>query len=323
MSADTLTQTAATTQASGTPGAAPHPGTLELAGRTVSRVGFGAARLTAGDGWGVPVDPEQSKRLLLDAVNAGFGYVDTADALGPGVSEQLIGDALGARDDVLVATKIGMLRPAANQWGILGHPDYLRQQIQLSLQRLRRERIELLYLHRIDPNFPLEDQIGVLQDARDRGDVGAIGVSEPSTEQLDAILALEPGLAAVQSLYNLAARQNDRLIARLGERGIPFIAYWPLIGRGLRPEHKSQLFAELERIGAPLELSAHQLSLAWIFTTQPHALAVVGSRSSAHLAENQRAADAKLDPAVVAEIDAAVTATIGGTPFDPRYPEHD
>ena len=295
--------------------------TLDIAGHTVSRVGFGAARLTAGDGWGVPADPEQSKRLLLDAIDAGFRHVDTADALGPGVSEQLIGEAVGRREDVLVATKIGMLRPAAKQWGILGHPDYLRQQIQLSLQRLQRERIELLYLHRIDPNFPLSDQLGVLQEARDRGDVGAIGVSEPTAAQLETVLTLEPGLAAVQSLYNLAARQNDGVISRLGEIGIPFVAYWPLIGRGLRPEHKAALFAELEQIGARLDVTAHQLSLAWIFTTQPHALAIVGSRSLPHLALNLQAAGIELAPSVVAEIDAAVQSTIGDIPFDPRFPE--
>ena len=326
MSADALAPTVGR-PAGGEPaveaGTAPtiRPATLDLAGRTVSRVGFGAARLTAGDGWGVPADPEQSKRLLLDAIDAGFGYVDTADALGPGVSEQLIGDALGGRDDVLVATKIGMLRPAATQWGVLGHPDYLRQQIQLSLQRLRRDRIELLYLHRIDPHFPLADQLGVLQDARERGDVGAIGVSEPTLEQLESVLALEPELAAVQSLYNLAARQNDPVIRRLAQARIPFVAYWPLIGRGLRPEHKTRLFTELDAIGARHGLTAHQVSLAWIFATQPTALAIVGSRSLAHLALNLRAADAVLDPTVVAEIDAAVQATVGDTPFDPRFPE--
>lgn len=304
-------------------GAVPSPqsGTLRLAGAVVPRVGFGAARLTAGDGWGVPADPEQSKRLLLDAVSAGFKYVDTADALGPGVSEQLIGEALGRREDVLVATKVGMLRPAAKRWGILGHPDYLRQQIELSLQRLQRDRIELLFLHRIDPNFPLEDQLGVLQDARDRGDVGAIGVSEPTAAQLETVLTLEPKLAAVQSLYNLTARQNDSVIQRLHGIGIPFVAYWPLIGRGLRPERKDALFAQLDAIGRRLGLSAHQLSLAWIFATQPNALAIVGSRSLEHLELNLRAADVVLEPAVVDEIDAAVHTTVGDTPVDPRFPE--
>ncbi|PRI12070.1 aldo/keto reductase [Leucobacter massiliensis] len=297
--------------------------TATLAGRPVSRLAFGAARLTAGDGWGAPRDPAAARALLLAAVDAGFDLVDTADALGPGVSEQLIGEALGGRDDVLVATKIGMLRPSVRSWRVLGHPDYLRQQIHLSLGRLRRERIELLYLHRIDPHYPLADQLGVLQEARDRGDVGAIGVSEPSAEQLERVLELEPGLEAVQSLYNPVARQNAPVAARLGELGIPFVAYWPLVGRGLRPEHKRRLFAAFGAIGAGAGLTPHQLCLAWIFTTQPHALAVAGSRSLDHLVQNLAAAGAALDAATVAEVDGAVRDVLGDVAFDPRFPEED
>ncbi|UTX53787.1 aldo/keto reductase [Leucobacter aridicollis] len=294
---------------------------IELAGHRVSRVGFGAARLTAGDGWGEPADPAAAKDLLLAAVEAGFTYVDTADALGPGVSERLIGEALGNRDDVLVATKVGMLRPAADAWGVLGRPDYLRQQIHLSLQRLRRDRIDLLYLHRIDPAVPLADQLGVLQEARDRGDVGAIGVSEPSAAQLDEVLTLEPSLAAVQSLLSVVARQNGELAARLDRLGIPFVAYWPLVGRGLKSEQKALLFAELGRIGDTVGLSAHQLSLAWIFSVYPHAAAVAGSRSLIHLVQNQQAAGVRLDSCVVSEVEAAVAAIVGDTPFDPRFPK--
>lgn len=294
---------------------------IDLAGHRVSRVAFGAARLTAGDGWGTPEDPEAAKDLLLAAVDAGFSYVDTADALGPGVSERLIGEAIGNRADVLVATKVGMLRPSADAWGVLGRPDYLRQQIQLSLQRLRRDRIDLLYLHRVDPTVPLADQLGALQEARDRGDVGAIGVSEPSAAQLDAVLELEPGLAAVQSLLNIVARRNGEIAARLERLGIPFVAYWPLVGRGLRAEHTQLLFAELQRIGQTVGLSAHQLSLAWIFSAHPNALAVAGSRSLIHLVQNQQAAGTRLDACVSSEVEAAVQAVLGDTPFDPRFPE--
>lgn len=295
--------------------------TAEIAGRTVSRVGFGAARLTAGDGWGAPSDPERSRNLLLAAVEAGYNYIDTADALGPGVSEQLIGEALGDRDDVVIATKVGMLRPAADRWGVLGHPDYLRQQIHLSLGRLRRERIDLLYLHRIDPAYPLADQLGVLQEARDRGDVGAIGVSEPSLAQLEAAVAYEPALAAVQSLYNPVARTNEVVAARADELGIAFVAYWPLIGRGLRHETKQALSEELRAIGSPLQLTPSQLLLAWIFATQPRSLAVVGSRTIDHLVQNRLAADTTLTSCAIADIAAAVQRTVGDTPFDPRFPE--
>lgn len=298
-------------------------GETRLAGASVTRVGFGAARLTAGDGWGAPQDPASARNLLLAAVDAGYDYIDTADALGPGISEQLIGEALGNRDDVLVATKVGMLRPAPDAWGVLGRPDYLRQQIRLSLQRLQRDRIDLLYLHRIDPDYPLADQLGALQEARDRGDVGAIGVSEPTAEQLEQVIAVEPGLAAVQSLYNPVARRNTAVASRARELGIPFVAYWPLVGRGLRAEHKERLFAEFRSIGERIDLTPHQLSLAWIFTTQPHSLAVAGSRSIGHLVQNLVAAGVELDGCLVAEISQAVERVLGGVPFDPRFPEEE
>lgn len=298
-------------------------GRVEIAGTTVSRVGFGAARLTAGDGWGAPKDPAAARNLLLAAIDAGYDYVDTADSLGPGVSEQIIGDAVGNRSDVLVATKVGMLRPSPTVFSILGRPDYLRQQIHLSLQRLRRDRIELLYLHRIDPDYPLADQLGVLQEARDRGDVGAIGISEPTLIQLEEAAALEPALAAVQSLYNPVARANTTVATRSRELNIPFVAYWPLVGRGLQQAHKAQLFEEFRIIGDKVGLSPHQLSLSWIFTTQPESLAVAGSRSISHLVQNLVAADILLDGCIAAEVSQAVERVIGDVTFNPKFPKEE
>lgn len=294
---------------------------ITLADTTVSRIAFGAARLTRGDGWGQPDSPEESARILRSAVDAGYTLIDTADALGPGVSEQIIGDTLGNRQDVVVATKIGMLRPSEHSWDVLGHPNYLRQQIHLSLQRLQRDRIDLLFLHRIDPNYPLEDQLGVLQEAHERGDVGAIGISEPTLQQFDHAHALVPHLAAVQSLYNLVARSGEGVAQRAGAAGIPFIAYWPVLGRGLPTAVKERLFAELAALGAPRGLSPHQLSLAWIFNTQPHALAVTGSRSVEHLIANREAAGVVLNAELLAQIDRAVTETTAGIDFDPRHPK--
>ena len=298
---------------------APDPTRVRIAGRDVLRVAFGGARLTAGDGWGVPADPERSRHVLRAALEAGIDHVDTADALGPGVSESIIGDVVGDRSDVLVATKVGMLRPGPHKWDVLGHPNYLRQQVYASLTRLRRERIDLLYLHRIDPVYPLEDQLGALQDLRDAGLVGAIGVSEPTSDQLERVLELEPSLAVVQSLYNVAAPTGRAVARTLEERGIPFVAYWPLVGRGVDAARHAVLFDGLARIGATRGLTAPQVALAWIYTTAPNAAAVVGSRSATHIASNISAAGARLDSAALDEIDALSRTALAGVAFDPRY----
>lgn len=294
--------------------------TVPFAGTAVRPLAFGAARLTAGDGWGEPEDRAASIRLALHAAEAGVTLFDTADALGPGVSESILGDAFAGRDDVVIATKVGMLRPAANRWDVLGHPNYLRQQIRLSLARLRRERLDFVYLHRIDPNYPLADQIGALQEAREAGLIGAIGISEPTLEQFNEVLRLEPNLGAVQSLYNLAARGNQTIAERARTLGIAFAAYWPLIGRGYAAQQRRALFAALDEIAEPLGLTAAQLSLAWIFTTQPQSIAIAGTRSIDHLRSNLRASEVGLDAETLAAIERSVSRVIGDTEFDPRQP---
>ncbi len=296
---------------------------LALAGRDIVRVGFGAARLTAGDGWGRPADPERSRALVRAAREAGIDYFDTADALGPGVSEAIIGETIGDADDVLVATKVGMLRAGPHTWDVLGHPNYLRQQVYASLARLRRERIDLLYLHRIDRNYPLADQLGALQDLRDQGLIAHLGVSEPTAAQLDEVLTLEPRLAAVQSLYNLVARDNAAIAQTLDGRGIPFVAYWPLIGRGLSRDNHARLFAALAPVAAEVDVPVTELALAWIFTTLPNALAVVGSRSTQHLAGNVSASGLHLSSETLARIDEVVARELAGVRFDPSEPRGD
>lgn len=292
---------------------------IEIAGRSVNRVAFGAARLTAGDGWGVPRDIEASRDILRSAIDAGVTYVDTADSLGPGVSESIIGDVVGNSSDVLVATKVGMLRPGPSEWDVLGHPNYLRQQVHSSLFRLRRDRIDLLYLHRIDPNYPVADQVGALQDLRDQGLVAHIGVSSPTRDQLEDVLALEPKLAAVQSLFNVAAADEKATAVRLAEAGIPFVAYWPLVGRGLPKRLFTALFDELARIGSERNISATDVALAWIFATLPNSIAVVGSRSREHFAQNLSSAEISLSDEEVGRVNTATQRVLAGFTFDPRY----
>src|SRR5581483_10975687 len=164
-----------------------HPsGTFEIAGKTVHRLGFGAMRLTGQGIWGEPADRAECVRVVQRAVELGVQLIDTADSYGPFVSEQIIREALHPYpDDVLIATKAGLVRHGPDEWRPVGRPEYLRQQCELSLRHLGLERIELFQLHRIDRKVPLEDQIGELVKLRDQGKIGAIGLSEVTTEQLD------------------------------------------------------------------------------------------------------------------------------------------
>ena len=291
---------------------------IPLAGRTVSRLGFGAARLTAGDGWGRAADPTEPRRLLSAAIDAGYDYIDSADALGPGISDEIIGEVVRPSDDVLVASKVGMLRTGPQGWGVLGRPDYLRQQVHATLLRLRRDQIPLLYLHRIDPTVPIADQWGTLRELRDDGLIGHLGVCEPSLAQLDELAGIEAP-AAVQSLYNIAAPANAAVAARAAALGVPFVAYWALIGRGLARTEYDRVFEVLAVGGEPFGLSAAQTALAWALSTRPNGLALVGSRSVRHLAENRRAQEVRLPEDVTSRLAAEVADALGGVAFDPRH----
>ncbi|MGO3886599.1 MAG: aldo/keto reductase, partial [Mycetocola sp.] len=226
-----------------------HGARISVAGRELNRLGFGAARLTAGDGWGDPSDREPSRQVLRDVIAAGIDYIDTADALGPGVSESIIGEVVGASGDACVATKAGMIHSGEREWGVFGRPDYLRQQAHASRARLGVHTIDLFYLHRVDPAFPLADQWNALRRLRDEGVVRAIGVSEPSAQQLEQIVAIEPP-AAVQSHYNLIQRGNDPIVARTAELGIPFVAYWPLAGNAIAPDLRAAAWQAIAPIAA-------------------------------------------------------------------------
>lgn len=291
---------------------------IPLAGRTVSRLGFGAARLTAGDGWGRAADPTEPRRLLSAAIDAGYDYIDSADALGPGISDEIIGEVVRPSDDVLVASKVGMLRTGPHGWGVLGRPDYLRQQVHATLLRLRRDQIPLLYLHRVDPNVPLADQWGTLRELRDDGLIGQLGVGEPSLAQLDELAGIEAP-AAVQSLYNIAAPANAAVADRAAALGVPFVAYWALIGRGLARTEYDRVFEVLAAGGEPFGLSAAQTALAWALSTRPNGLALVGSRSVRHLAENRLAQEVHLPEDVTSRLAAEVADALGAVAFDPRH----
>ena len=200
--------------------------TIRVAGREVPRIGFAGLHLAGPGGWGAPVDRDAAVALVRRAVELGVGLVDTADTLGPGASEEVIAEALHPyAEQIVVTTKAGMTRTGPRGWGILGRPDYLKQQAKTSALRLRLEPLPVFTLHRVDPTVPFDDQIGALVELREEGVIEGIGLSAVTPEQLDAALAITP-IASVQNHSNLVSRAHEPTLRRAEALGIPFIAYW-------------------------------------------------------------------------------------------------
>ncbi|MCX4862465.1 aldo/keto reductase [Streptomyces sp. NBC_00257] len=221
----------------------PPGGTITIAGKTVARLGFGTMRLTGQGTWGDPDDRHQAIRVLRHAVHThGITHIDTADAYGPHTCEHLIRDALYPYpDDVLIATKVGMVRPAPNMWAPHGYPVYLQASIEASLRRLDTDRLDLCYLHRIDPEVPLADQLGTLQALQDEGKIGHIGLSKVTPESI-RLAGKYISIAAVQNVLNLNDRYDPALelcrddrIAQMRRITAVHLRYWQ-VPESLRPE---------------------------------------------------------------------------------------
>ncbi len=258
---------------------------------TVNRLGFGSMQLTGPGVWGEPKDRDEALRVLRRAVELGVNLIDTADAYGPVVAERLIREALHPYpEDMVIATKAGLTRQGPNRWTPVGRPAYLRQQCELSLRNLGLERIGLFQLHRIDPEVPLEDQIGELEALQDEGKIAHIGLSEVSVEQLQAAERVAP-IASVQNLYNLTNRKAEPLLEYCEEHGIGFIPWFPL-ATGKLSEPGGPAAAIAQRTGH----TPSQLALAWLLERSPVMLPIPGTSSVAHLDENMAAATIELNP---------------------------
>ncbi|MFD0207404.1 MULTISPECIES: aldo/keto reductase [Saccharothrix] len=256
---------------------------------TVNRLGYGAMRLTGEGIWGYPADRDNALAVLRRAVELGVDFIDTADAYGPHINEELIRQALHPyADGLVIATKGGLLRTGPNEWPVLGRPAYLRQAVETSLLRLGVERIDLYQLHRVDPDYPLEDQVGELAKLRDEGKIRHIGLSEVDVAQVKAAQAVTP-IASVQNLYNLADRHHEAVLEYATEQGIAFIPWFPVAtGELARPG--SVLDAAAKEHGA----TPAQLALAWLLRKSPVVLPIPGTSSIAHLEENVAAARIEL-----------------------------
>jgi aryl-alcohol dehydrogenase-like predicted oxidoreductase len=270
-----------------TPGAL--SGTFTIGDLTVNRLGFGSMQLTGPGVWGDPTDPDEAVRVLRSAVELGVNFIDTADSYGPVVAEQLIAKALRPYpDDLVVATKAGLTRQGPGLWTPVGRPAYLRQQAELSLRNLGLEQIGLFQLHRIDPQVPLEDQVGELKRLQDEGKIRHIGLSEVSVEQVEAASQIAT-IATVQNLYNLADRSAEALLTWSEERGVGFIPWFPLATGEL-----AQPGSPLTRIAEAKGATASQLALAWLLKRSPVVLPIPGTSKVAHLEDNMAAAGVEL-----------------------------
>ncbi|NUT91367.1 MAG: aldo/keto reductase [Saccharothrix sp.] len=256
---------------------------------TVDRLGYGAMRLTGEGIWGYPADRDNAIAVLRRAVELGINFIDTADSYGPHVNEELIKEALHPyADGLVVATKVGLLRTGPGEWPILGKPVYLRAAVEANLRRLGVDRIDLLQLHRVDPDYPLEDQVGELRKLQDEGKIRHIGLSEVDVDQLKAAQAVAP-IVSVQNLYNLANRQHEAVLDYTTEQGIAFIPWFPVAS------------GDIARPGGVLDSAAKehgatpaQLALAWLLRRAPNILPIPGTSSIAHLEENTAARSIEL-----------------------------
>ena len=181
----------------------------------VRRLGFGAMRITGPGIWGEPLDNAEAVAVLRRCLALGINFIDTADSYGPDVSERLIGEALYPYpDDLVIATKGGLLRGGPNNWEPDGRPEHLRATLEGSLKRLRLERIDLYQLHRIDPKVPLAESLGTLVDMQREGKIRHIGLSEVNADELAQAQAIT-SIATVQNRYNLADREWESMVDTL------------------------------------------------------------------------------------------------------------
>lgn len=277
------------------------PQTFKLGGDLeIVRLGYGAMRIT-GDGiWGPPKDLENARKLLKRVVEIGINFIDTADSYGPYVSEELIGEALAPYSKgTVIATKGGLVRTGPNKWLPVGRPEYLEQEVHMSLRRLKRDTIDLWQLHRIDPKVPVEESLAPIAKLQKQGKIRHIGLSEVKPHEIDQARKVVE-IVSVQNEYNIGNRKSEETLQYCEKNNIGFIPWFPVAA------------GKLANPGGPLDTAAKkhgvtvsQLSLAWLLHRSPVMLPIPGTSSIAHLEENWKAKDISLSDADWKELEDA------------------
>jgi aryl-alcohol dehydrogenase-like predicted oxidoreductase len=263
-------------------------GKVTLGSLTVNRLGFGAMRITGQGIWGPPKDHDESIRVLKRAVELGIDFIDTADAYGPEVSENLIAEALYPYKDIVIATKGGLIRKGPGIWESDGRPEHLREALEGSLKRLKVDAIDVYQFHRPDSNVPFEDSVNTLVELKKQGKIKNIGLSNVNLDQLKKAREITE-IVSVQNRYNVADnKDSEEVLNYCSENKIAFIPYFPIGG------NNSDL-SSLEEVAKKHEVTVHQIALAWLLNKSPVMLPIPGTSSVKHLEENVAAVDIKLD----------------------------
>lgn len=268
-------------------------GNIVIGDLTVHRLGLGAMRITGEGMWGMPTDPRQARQVLRRAVQLGVNLIDTADAYGPDVSEQLIYDALHPYPPGLViATKGGETRPSASAWVPDGSPKHLRAACEGSLKRLHLQRIDLYQLHTPDPKVPIADSLGELARLQQEGKIRHIGVSNFSLAQLQQARK-QVKVVSVQNRYNVNDRDSEDVLQYCAHEGLAFLPWAPL-GHGPGPARAEPSDAAIAQIARARGVSAQQVALAWLLQRSKAMLPIPGTSSPQHLEDNIAAVNLRL-----------------------------
>ena len=262
-------------------------GTISIGGDlTVNRLGFGAMRITGQGIWGEPASRDQAKTALRRAIELGVNFIDTADSYGPQVSEVLIAETLYPYpDDLVIATKGGLVRPGPGRWQPDGRPEHLREACDGSLRRLKLDQIPLYQLHGPDQKVPYAESVGALVELKEAGKIRHIGVSNVSEDQLREAQRLTP-VVSVQNRYNVADRSSESIVDLCDQETMVFLPWAPIQGGGQMPP----VLSAARNHG----VSTRQIVLAWLLTRSPQILPIPGSGSPEHVAENIAAATVTL-----------------------------
>lgn len=267
---------------------------------SIHRLGYGAMRLCGQPGnFGPFPDWDAGKRLLRKAVELGVNFIDTAHAYGPGWNETLIGEALAdVHTEVLVATKGGVEKTAPDRVFPDGRPEQLRLRCEESLQRLRRDCIDLYQLHRPDPAVAFAESVGALARLREEGKIRFVGLSNVSLSQVREALAITP-IASVQNRFNLDERTDEDVLRFCQTQGIAYLPWGPLAAKPFAPDApltKDHGDGSLAAVARTLKATPGQVALSWLLHHAPNIVLIPGTTSESHLEENCASASLNLDP---------------------------
>ncbi|KRK61672.1 oxidoreductase [Companilactobacillus farciminis KCTC 3681 = DSM 20184] len=261
----------------------------------VNRLGYGTMQLTGKGVWGAYKDPQQAVDLIKKAFDFGVNFVDTADSYGPWEADTYLAQALKEypdSDKIFISDKVGQVRTGPNEWIPLGRPEFLRQEVELSLRKFGRDHEDLLFLHRIDSQVPIEDQVGELKKMQDEGKIKHIGISQVTLDELKAAQKVAK-IDAVENMYNVGHHQrDDAIVDYTKENGIAFLPWFPLATGQLAKED-----GPLADIAKKYNASPAQIALAWLLKRSDNIIPIPGTSSLDHLKDNLESADVSLSDA--------------------------